>query len=294
MDKLRAKLHVKHELGRALLAEFTGTFLLLLVLNSVVAQAVLPKNKGVLGNETIGVNIGIGIAIWFGVAISARLSGGHINPAVSAMFALFGQLSPVRFLLYFVVQLLGALFGSAVAYAVYQDAIFGFDGGNHQIVGNSATAGIFASYPAVPVGLFNGFLNQMVATAVFCFLIAHITDKRNAYPSWVQPVLIGVTFVGIGTAFAYNDGYPCNPARDLGPRLFTFIWGYGGEVFSHRTWSWVPVIAPLVGGILGGLLYQLLIGFHTPQDVEEKYVVLTGNQELKPLTSKDPEESAQA
>ncbi|VDM81218.1 unnamed protein product [Strongylus vulgaris] len=73
---------------------------------------------------------------------------------------------------------------------------------------------------------------QIIATAVFCFLIAHITDKRNAYPHWLQPLLIGLSFFAVGTAFAYNCGYPCNPARDFGPRLFSWIVGYGGDVFS--------------------------------------------------------------
>ncbi|CAB3404427.1 unnamed protein product [Caenorhabditis bovis] len=281
LDKLRAKLHSRNELVRALLAEFTGTFLLCLIGLSVVAQKVLPRPEV---NEFIGVNVGFGIAIVFGVAISAKLSGGHINPAVSLAFLSVGQLAPLRFVLYTIVQSLGAFLGAAVVYVVYNDAINVFDGGVRAVVGAKATAGIFASYPAPHLGLFNGFLDQLIATAVFVFLIAHIVDKRNSYPTWLQPILVGTSFVAIGAAFGYNCGYPVNPARDFGPRLFTALF-YGGDVFTK--WFWVPIVGPFVGGIIGIWVYYILIGFHTPQDAEEKYVVLTGNQELKPLTGKE-------
>lgn len=288
MEKIRSKVHIKSELGRALIAEFMGTALLLLIGNCVVAQSMLPRPKL---NEMIGVNVGFGLAIAFGVAISAKISGGHINPAVSLMFVSFRQLAPVRFVLYTLVQTAGAFVGAALAYALYHEAINSFDGGVRTVVGAKATAEIFASYPAAHLGLLNGLVDQVIGTAVFCFLIAHVTDKKNSYPTWLQPLLVGLSFVAVGAAFGYNCGYPCNPARDFGPRLFTFVIGYGGEVFSYKSWFWVPIVGPFIGALIGAWLYQLAIGFHTPHDVEEKYVVLTGNQELKPLTTKDGEEA---
>ncbi|CAL2031085.1 hypothetical protein CAEBREN_22859 [Caenorhabditis brenneri] len=284
LDKLRAKFHIRKELARAVLAEFTGTFLLCLIGLSVVAQKVLPRPEV---NEFIGVNVGFGIAIVFGVAVSAKLSGGHINPAVSLAFLTVGQITVVQFIAYFFAQFLGAFFGAAVVYAVYNDAINVFDGGVRTVGGPKDTAGIFASYPGPHLGLLNGFVDQFVATAVFVFLIAHIVDKRNSYPTWLQPILVGTGFVAIGAAFGYNCGYPVNPARDLAPRLFTALF-YGGAVFTK--WFWIPVVGPFVGAVVGIWLYYFLIGFHTPQDAEEKYVVLTGNQELKPLTAKDATE----
>jgi glycerol uptake facilitator-like aquaporin len=119
------------------------------------------------------------------------LGGGHINPAVSLMFVTFKKLSPVRFLLYFLVQLAGAFFGAAVAYMVYcgwlrdvlppsplsaiADAINKFDDGTRQVYGTKGTAHIFASYSAPHLGTLNGLLDQIVATAIFCLMIAHIT-----------------------------------------------------------------------------------------------------------------------
>uniref|UniRef100_F1LDX7 Aquaporin-9 n=1 Tax=Ascaris suum TaxID=6253 RepID=F1LDX7_ASCSU len=136
----------------------------------------------------IGLNIGIGLAIAFAVAICAKLSGGHVNPAVSLMFLTFRQLTPIAFVLYVIAQTAGAFFGAAFAYLVYYDAIDDFDRGVRHVVGPKATANIFASYPAAHLGVFNGLVDQIVATAIFCLLIAHFTDKRNSYPSWTQPL----------------------------------------------------------------------------------------------------------
>lgn len=318
MDRLRERITIKHELGRALLGEFVGTALLLLVGTSVVAQALLGTKEDPLptdhvqtkevryiklgGNQMIGINIGFGLAIAFGVAVCARLSGGHINPAVSLMFLSFRQLAPVRFVLYCLAQTAGAFFGAALTYLVYYDAINEHAFGKLLVVSNGKTAGIFASYPGDHLGVFNGLIDQIVATAVFCFCIAHITDKRNYYPSWTQPLLVGTSFVMIGAAFGFNCGYPVNPARDFGPRLFTFLIGYGGDVFSHGNkyiscWFWIPIIGPFIGALIGAWFYQFAIGFHTPTEIPEvevrKYEVST-TQELKPLTTaeKDGREEA--
>lgn len=299
MEKVQTKLRVRNELGRALLGEFLGTFILVLTIGCVSAQAILPRPSL---NQTIGVNLGVGLGIAFGVAVCAKVSGGHINPAVSLMFLTFKQLTPVRFVLYSLVQLAGAFVGALVTFLVYIDGINKFDGGTRQVYGTKATAHIFASYSAPHLGVVNGFLDQVVATAVFCLLIAHITDKRNHYPSWVQPYLVGTSFVLVGTAFTYNAGYPCNPARDLGPRLFTLIAGYGGEVFSHNDylWFWVPIIAPFVGAVLGAWIYQFVIGIHIP--AEEQYEIVTTTvtttqqqREMQPLApAKEGQHNEQA
>lgn len=291
MDKITTKLKIKSELGRALVGEFLGTAVLVLVIGCVVAQSVLPRPSL---NALINVNVGVGLGIVFGIAICARVSGGHINPAVSLMFLTFGQINALRFVLYALVQTAGAFVGAALAFVVYFDAIRNFDGGERQVYGSRATAQIFASYPNTHVGWFTGLLDQVIATALFCMFIAHITDKRNHYPSWTQPLVIGTVFVMIGTCFAYNAGYPCNPARDFGPRLFTLFAGYGFEVFSYRNycWFWIPIIGPLIGGVLGGWIYRLAIGIHIPLD--EYDAVPTTTRELQPLAAKEPNGTEEA
>jgi len=281
MEKVTARLKIRNELGRALVGEFLGTLVLVLVIGCVCAQSVLPRPSL---NAMINVNVGVGLGIAFGVAICARVSGGHINPAVSLMFLTFGQINALRFVLYSLVQTAGAFVGAALAYLVYRDGIIAYDLGERQVYGSRATAQIFASYSNPHLYVFNGLVDQIVSTAVFCLFIAHITDKRNRYPAWVQPLLIGTVFVMIGTCFAYNAGYPCNPARDFGPRLFTFVVGYGFEVFSYKEygWFWIPIIGPLIGGVLGAWTYKLAIGIHVPAD--EYDAVPTRGAELQPLT----------
>jgi len=279
MDKIRTKVTIRNELLKAAVGEFLGTAILVLAINSVVAQSVLH----VAPNKLINVNIGVGLGIAFGIAACARISGGHINPAVSLMFLTFRQINAVRFAAYVLAQFLGAFVGALITFIVYCDAISKFDGGIRQVYGTTSTAHIFASYPATHLGVLNGLIDQVVATAIFCLLIAHVVDRKNKYPTWVQPFIIGLAFVLIGTAFALNAGYPCNPARDFAPRLFTLIAGYGGATFSYNNWSWfwIPIVGPLIGGVLGGWIYELFVGFNTPESSE--YEVVSNGQELHVL-----------
>ncbi|KAI6195663.1 hypothetical protein M3Y94_01014200 [Aphelenchoides besseyi] len=290
MEKLREKLAIKNELAKALLGEFLGTAILVLAISSTVSQSVLHSKP----NQMVNINLGVGLGIAFGIAVCARVSGGHINPAVSLMFLTFRQISAVKFALYVLVQTLGAFFGALVTYIVYSDAISTFDGGERQIYGSRATAHIFASYPAAHLSFFNGLLDQIVATAVFCLIIAHTVDKRNNYPTWVQPFVIGTGFVLIGSAFALNAGYPCNPARDFGPRLFTLIFGYGTGVFGFNNWWIVPIVGPFIGAIVGGWIYEVLVGFQTPESSDYQIVATQNGSELHVIThQKDKPQTAE-
>ncbi|CAD5210846.1 unnamed protein product [Bursaphelenchus okinawaensis] len=282
MDQARSKLTIKNDLLRVFVAELLGTALLVLIINCVVAQSVL------LGapNKMINVNLGVGLAIAFGIAVCARISGGHINPAVSLMFFTFRQLSAIKFAVYVAAQFVGAFLGALITYLIYNDAINKYDGGYRAVFGSKATAHIFASYSSNHLGVINGLLDQIVATAVFCLLIAHTVDKRNQYPTWVQPFILGTSFVMIGTAFALNAGYPCNPARDFSPRFFTFISGYGWEVFSFKNykWFWIPILGPLIGGVVGGWIYEITVGFQTPE--AEEYQIVASGRELHVVKTK--------
>uniref|UniRef100_A0AC34GWZ8 Uncharacterized protein n=1 Tax=Panagrolaimus sp. ES5 TaxID=591445 RepID=A0AC34GWZ8_9BILA len=151
------------------------------------------------------------------------------------------------------------------------DAINNFDGGIRTVTGHRSTAKIFSTYPSEHLSIFGGFFDQLIGSAMFCFFIAAITDRRNKIPLPYQPTLIGLSFMLIGMAWGMNSGYALNPARDFGPRLFTFFAGYGLKVFSYRNykWFWVPLIAPLIGGPLGAWIYQFSVGFHIPSELDE-------------------------
>ncbi len=127
------------------------------------------------------------------------------------------------------------------------------------MLGPQGTAGIFATYPQPYLSTFpGGFIDQVVGTAILVAVILGITDQRNApAPAGLAPVIVGLLVVGIGTAFGTNSGYAINPARDFGPRMFTSLAGWGSEVFrAGNHWWWVPIVGPLVGGVLGGWLYD--------------------------------------
>jgi glycerol uptake facilitator-like aquaporin len=107
-----------------------------------------------------------------------------------------------------------------------------------------------------------------VGTALLLLCIFALTDAQNRSPAAnLAPLLIGSVVLVIGMTFGYNSGYAINPARDLGPRLFTFLAGWGAEVFRAGSyWWWVPIIGPLIGGVLGGWIYDLLIArWHPPE-----------------------------
>ena len=158
--------------------------------------------------------------------------------------------------------------GAAVTFLTYREAFDHFDGGVRQVAGEKATAGIFATYPqpflsAVP----GGFVDQVVGTALLLLVIFALGDRRNAGPASGGPVLVGALVVLIGMTFGFNAGYAINPARDLGPRLFTAIAGWGSEVFrAGGGWWWVPIVAPCLGALLGGFVYDRLITRHHPPE----------------------------
>lgn len=254
--------------AREAAAEFLGTFVLIVFGSAVVAQVVL----GGGGNGTyISINIAWGLAVTMGVYASAGVSGAHLNPAVTLALAVhrafpWGKVGP-----YVLAQLAGAFTGAAVTFLTYREAFARFDGGVRQVTGSQATAGIFATYPQPYLSIAGGFVDQIVGTALLMILIFALGDTRNFAPEGPAgrygPVLVGAAVVLIGMSFGLNAGYAINPARDLGPRLFTFVAGWGADVFrAGNGWWWVPLVAPPVGAVLGGFVYDALITKHHPQE----------------------------
>jgi MIP family channel proteins len=250
--------------AREAAAEFLGTFVLLVFGIGVVAQVVL---SGQQAGQYLSINIGWGVAVMLGVYASAGVSGAHLNPAVTLALAVHRGFPWGKVLPYVAAQMAGAIVASAVVFTTYHEALDHFDGGVRQVVGDRATAGIWATYPREFLSTFpGGFVDQVVGTALLVLLVFALSDVRNLAPQAnLAPVLVGMTVLAIGMTFGFNSGYAINPARDLGPRLFTAVAGWGGEVFrAGRSWWWVPVVAPLVGGVLGGYIYDRLILRHHP------------------------------
>lgn len=261
--------------AREVAAEFLGTLVLIVFGVGVVAQVVF---GGGGSGQYLSINIGWGLAVTMGAYVAAGVSGAHLNPAVTLALAARRGFRWTKVGPYVAGQFAGAFVGAAVVYVTYREAFAKFDGGVRQVVGPQATAGVFATYPQPFLSVFpGGFIDQVVGTALLVGVIFALTDRRNfAPPERLTPVLVGLLVLVIGATFGYNAGYAINPARDLSPRLFTAIAGWGGEVFTAANgWWWVPVVAPCVGGVLGGWLYDLLIGNHHPSDSPNREVALS-------------------
>ena len=245
-------------LTRELAAECLGTFLLIVFGVGSVAQMVLSHNT--LGT-TLSVNIGWGLAVMLGAFASAGVSGAHLNPAVSIAFAAFRDFPWRKVAPYAMAQLLGAFLASAVVYVTYREALDAFDGGLRAVSGPTATAGIWATYPQPYLSIAGGFVDQVVGTALLLMGLFALVDAKNAnLPHYVVPVAAGALVLTIGATFGMNSGYAINPARDFGPRLFTAVAGWGGDVFrAGNAWWWVPLVATPVGALIGGFLYDLCI-----------------------------------
>jgi len=244
---------------REALAEFLGTFVLILFGAGVVAQFIVSKQAN---GSYLAINLAWGLGVVMGCYVSIGVSGAHLNPAVTLAVAVHRRFPWRKVLPYVAAQTLGAFLAAAVVYATYREGLAAFDGGVRQVLGPQGTAGIFATYPQPYLSTFpGGFIDQVVGTAILVGVIFGISDPRHAPPAGLAPFIVGLLVVGIGASFGVNCGYAINPARDFGPRVFTAIAGWGSEVFrAGHHWWWVPIVGPLAGGVLGGWVYDLLVG----------------------------------
>ncbi|KAJ8287251.1 hypothetical protein GJAV_G00049390 [Gymnothorax javanicus] len=201
-----------------------------------------------------------------GVHIAGKVSGAHMNAAVSLTMCVFGRLAWKMFPVYVVGQMLGSFMAAGTVFSVYYDAIFQYCGGNFTVTGSKATAGIFATYPAPYLSIPAGFLDQVLGTALLLLCIMALSDQRNqpAQPG-AEPLSVGLLVLLIGISMGSNSGYAINPSRDLPPRVFTALAGWGPEVFrAGHCWWWVPLTAPLIGGVIGASIYKLFVELHHP------------------------------
>ena len=198
------------------------------------------------------ITLGWGLAVTMGVYIAGKISGAHLNPAVTLALAVFRGFSWAKTLPYMVAQVAGAFLGSALVYWNYLPAFHKID---PQL---EHTAGVFTTFPAFPAFPMAGLLDQTIGTALLLLLLLAITDERNQPPAAnLAPVVIGLIVVAIGASFGGMHGYAINPARDFGPRLFTAVAGFKNNGLTDGTSVfWVPIIGPLLGGLIGAGVYD--------------------------------------
>jgi glycerol uptake facilitator protein len=250
-----------------LVAEFLGTMILILFGTGVVAQVVTNADGAMGDHDSIAWAWGLGVTL--GVYVAARLSGAHLNPAVTLALAAFKGFSWRKVLPYSLAQFLGAFVAAAIVRITYADLIFKTDPG-HTV----KTQGIFSTLPGnglEGVSIPTAFLDQVVGTAILVFVIFAVTTAANNPPmANLGPVVVGLLVVAIGMAWGANAGYAINPARDFGPRLLTLITGYHTALYDQNgdLYFWLPIVAPLIGGLVGGALFKYAVERFLPAEGE--------------------------
>ncbi|GAA2110317.1 MIP/aquaporin family protein [Actinomadura alba] len=241
-------------------AEFAGTLILILFGVGVVAQVAA---GGIGDHDSIAWAWGLGVTL--GIYVAARISGAHLNPAVTFALAVFKDFEWRKVAPFVLAQTAGAFIAALIVRWNYTEVLAKVDPG-HTI----KTQGVFSTLPGngtLPVHTMGAFRDQIIGTAILLFLVLALTDLRNSTPlANLAPFMIGLVVVAIGMAWGTDAGYAINPARDFGPRLASFITGYGGAWRDQYgdLYFWVPIIGPLIGGVLGVALYKLLIGRFLP------------------------------
>jgi glycerol uptake facilitator protein len=185
-----------------------------------------------------------------------------LNPAVTLALAVFrgfpwGKVAP-----YWLAQTAGMFTGAALVFVNYRTAFLRFD----PLLEKSA--GVFTTFPLIKDVPVAGFVDQVIGTAILLFLVFAVTDERNQPVSGnLAPVVVGLIVVAIGMSFGALHGYAINPARDLGPRLFTVAAGFRNNGLTDGSGVfWVPVVAPLLGGILGAAAYEFGLRRFLPEE----------------------------
>jgi glycerol uptake facilitator protein len=225
-------------------AELVGTMLLLLLGDGVVAGVVL---KGTKNNNSgwIIITMGWGLAVAMAVFVTARYSGAHLNPAVSLALLVNGSLGLTDFILYVVAQFLGAMLGAILVLVMYFPHF-------EKTTDAGSVLAVFSTGPAIRNTVFN-LVSEIIGTFVLVFVILNFANLGA-----LQPLVVGFLVVGIGMSLGGTTGYAINPARDLGPRLVHQFLPVPNKGSSDWGYAWIPVVGPLIGGVIAALLTQIL------------------------------------
>jgi len=273
-----------------LLSEFLGTLVLIAFGTGVVAMyvAALPQSGRGAGITTdadwLLITFGWGMAVIMGIYVAGGISGAHINPAVTIALALKRAFPWNKVPGYIAAQVAGAFVGAAIVYLNYKEAIFASEDAANQSHHSASTVGIFVTGPAKYFDSYWGpVISEITGTALLLIIILAVVDLRNIPPRGnLGALIIGFGVMAIGMSFGADSGYAINPARDLGPRLFAWVAGWGDAAFPGDTggpltnYWWVPIVAPIIGAAIGTAIYQFFISDvlqargKTQADLEER------------------------
>ena len=247
-------------MGQLFVAELLGTMILIILGDGVVGNVVLARSKGFDAGWMV-IATGWGLAVAVAVYAVGGVSGAHINPAVTIGLASIGEFEWSLVPLYIGAQFAGAIIGAVVVWLHYLP---------HWAVTEDpgAKLAVFSTGPEIRNPGAN-FLAEVIGTLVLVFGVLAIVNNfaadtvqpnlQAAFGSGVQPLIVGLLVLGIGVSLGGPTGYAINPARDLGPRIVHAILPIAGKGGSDWGYAWIPVVGPIVGGVLGALLFSVTL-----------------------------------
>jgi len=228
-------------------AEFLGTLLLIVLGNGVVAGVVLKGTK----SENAGwlvIVIGWGLAVALAIYAVGSISGAHLNPAVTIALAYSGSFEWNQVPMYVLAQLLGAFVGATIVWVQFFPHW-------KRTEDSSTKLAVFCTAPAIRSTLPN-LISEIIATAVLVFGL--LVLGANSFADGLNPLVVGALIISIGLSLGGSTGFAINPARDLGPRIAHFILPISGKRDADWSYAWIPVVGPIVGGLLGAWIHQTL------------------------------------
>ncbi|KAE8974538.1 hypothetical protein PR002_g25885 [Phytophthora rubi] len=213
----------------------------------------------------LSINMAWGIAVLMGVYCSEGVSGAHLNCAVSFAHAVYGRLPWWKLPGYCVSQVVGAFLGAGAIYLLDYQKLMKADPNKETTQAN------FATYPSEDINNLTAFYSEALATCMLLLCIYAITDHRNRSPGTVgTPFAFALMIMALGMSFGMNTGYAMNPARDFGPRLFTYMVGYGSKVWTADGFYFlIPIFGPFIGGVVGAGMYTFLVQVQHPNEPED-------------------------
>jgi glycerol uptake facilitator protein len=214
-----------------------------------------------------GVCMAWGLAVTIAIYATGSISGTHANPAVTLALALYRRFSWGKVVPYWLAQLVGGFLGAALVYVLYAPVIDHFNAASHSTRAAGGAAGVFFTHPGLAITPIHALNDQIILTAFLIFGIFAITERYNEMAPGANSgaLMIGLLVALIGASMGYLEAWAINPARDLGPRLFCFLFGWGSSALpSPGNYWWVPIVGPLIGGIVGGAAYQFLVRPYLP------------------------------
>jgi glycerol uptake facilitator protein len=243
---------------QTLLAEAVGTMLLVLFGDGVVANVLLSRSKGQNAGWLV-ITTGWGVAVAMAVYAVGRISGAHLNPAITVGLASIGSFAWTDVPGYIIAQMVGAFAGAVLVWLAYLPHW-------KETADPDVKLGVFCTGPAIRQPAAN-VITEVIGTAALVFGVLAIAanaqtltgpgdvDLSAVFSRGLQPLLVGLLVLGIGLSLGGPTGYAINPARDLGPRLAHAVLPIPGKRDADWSYAWIPVVAPLIGGVVGAVLY---------------------------------------